>query len=504
MLILTIAQACPLSQWCGFKRDNSGTGRVPVTANFAGDTSLVPLWSVSLSAATGIYSGPAVGDVTGDGIPDIVVGDDDGVLWCFNGPDGTVNWSRTLGSVIYATPAIGDLDGDPSTVEIAVVASNTLYVLNGADGSTIWNRSLSGSTYNGSPRLADVNSDGYVDVVVAMSGGVYAYRGNDGSPVWSSSSAYARSTVPVIADVNHDGYPDVIVSDDVSRRLVALNGLNGSSLWSVPLSGDYPNSPAVDDIDGDGAYDIIVATEDQMYRVNEDGTVIWNVYLGMFFSSDAHESPVIGWDINGDGVKDAFQSAYSTSPALKAISGADGSTIWSVSSLVETHSPAPITVGEFEMTNPGYEILYNDHDGRLNVIDASTGTRLWQHTYGSGPFGSGYSVLADVNGDTCVDFILRGEYDSPIMSVFTSSVYGTCRSAWDDPTATEEVPTAEALEVSAGKGGITLLGRGRYAVFTTSGRKVAEGEVKGKREVALPPGSYVVRAGGETRRVVVF
>ena len=504
MVILFTAQICPGAAWCGFKRDLSGNGRSPVTATFSGASSLVSLWSVSLSGATGIYSGPAVRDVTGDGIPDIVVGDDDGHVKCFNGPDGTVHWNRTLGSYVYSTPAIADLDGDPSTMEVAVLVGSTLYVLNGSDGSTVWNRSLSGYSYNGSPRITDLNADGYVDVVVATSSGVYAFRGNDGTPVWSSSDAVAISTVPAIADVNHDGYPDVIVSDDSYSRLVALSGLDGSALWTVYISSSYPNSPAVEDIDGDGAYDIVVATEDYMYRVDEDGTVLWNRYIGMYFSSDAHESPVIGWDINGDGVKDVFQSGYSTSPALKAISGSDGSTIWNNYSLVETHGAAPITVGEFEMSNPGYEILYNDHYGVLNVIDAASGSVLWTYTYGSGPFGSGYSVLADVNGDTCVDFVLRGEYDSPVMSVFTSSVYGTCRAGWDDPTTVGENSERYALSVSGHRGYLLISGKGRYEIFNSTGRLVKKGTLKESKVVRLPAGTYVVGTGKRKFKVVVY
>jgi len=503
MFVLFTAQICPGAGWCGFKRDISGNGRSPVTATFSGVSSLVPLWSISLSGATGIYSGPAVRDVTGDGIPDIVVGDDYGNVKCFNGHDGTVHWNRTLGSYVYATPAIADMDGDPSTMEIAVLVGSTLYVLNGVDGSTVWNRSLSGYSYNGSPRISDLNADGYVDVVVATSSGVYAFRGNDGTPLWSSSDAVAISTVPAVADVNHDGYPDVIVSDDSYDRLVALNGLDGSALWTVYISGSYPNSPAVEDIDGDGAYDVVVSTGDYMYRVNEDGTVLWNQYIGMSFSSDAHESPVIGWDITGDGVKDIFQSGY-YDPELRAINGATGSVIWTNSSLVETHGAAPITVGEFEMSNPGYEILYNDHDGRLNVIDAASGSVLWTYTYGSGPFGSGYSVLADVNGDTCVDFVLRGEYDSPIMAVFTSSVYGTCRAGWDDPTAVDESSEKYAVSVSGRRGHVLLSGTGRYEIFNSTGRLVKRGILKGKKKVSLPAGTYVVVIGKRNFKVMVY
>jgi len=474
------------------------------TAVFAGSSSLTLLWQTPLSAATGIYSGPAVIDVTGDGTPDIIVGDNNGNLKCFNGPDGTIHWNVSASSAIYSTPAVGELDGDPATKEIVFTYGGVVKAVRGSDGSTIWTATCGGSTYNGSPRIVDLNGDGQNDVVVSTSYNICAFNGSDGSTLWTSSSGRGRSTVPAIGDINHDGFPDVIAYSDQTNDVVALSGPSGSVIWTYHLSGYYPSSPVVEDIDGDGHYDIIASNEDRMVRLSEDGSLVWTSYLGMNFSGDAHESPVVGWDIDGDGIKDIFQSAYSgSSSKLKAISGATGSIIWSNSSLVETHGSAPITVGEFESTNPGYEILYNDHSGRLNVIDAQSGTVLWYHTYGSGPFGSGYSVLADVDGDTCIDFILRGESDSPKLAVYTSSSYGTCRISYDDPTAVAELPNDETVFSLRGH---TLILRGKstpFMILSADGRTVAEGIVDGQKSVHLKAGTYLLRLGGNTTKITV-
>ncbi len=501
-VVLVVSQLCSGEFWCGFKRDNFGRGRAAVTATFSGVSSLVQLWSASLSAATGRYSGPAVFDVTGDGIPDIVVGDNSGYVRCFNGPDGTVHWSRYFGSSVYSTPAVGDIDGNPSTVEVAVVVGSNLYVLEGATGNTIWSAYIGTYPDNGSPRLADLNGDGVNDVIVGSYSRTTAYNGPDGSQIWSNSSVRADATVPVVADLNGDGIPDVVVSDDNSNRLVALNGSSGHQLWAVPLSGSYPTSPAVEDIDGDGLLDIIVSTQSYMYRVDQYGNTIWNAPINMTFSSDAHESPVIGWDVNGDGVKDIFQSGYGN-PELKAISGADGTTIWTNSTLVETHGSAPITAGEFETSNSTFEILYNDHDGYLNVIDAASGSVLWSYRYGSGPFGSGYSVLADVNADTCIDFVLRGESDSPIIAVFTSSVYGTCYLSWEDPEDVNEATKEKVGRVLVERGGVRVEGEGRYEVYSPTGRRMTAGSVKGSTFLPLPHGVYIVKFNGKVYSVSV-
>jgi outer membrane protein assembly factor BamB len=125
-------------KWAGLKRDMYGRGRAAATARFSGPSSVVLLWSTTLSADYGTFSGPAVRDITGDGIPDICVGDNDGVLRCFNGPDGTEHWSYSTGGAIYSTPVLEDISFLNSGMEVAFSsADGYLYVLRGTNGTLL-------------------------------------------------------------------------------------------------------------------------------------------------------------------------------------------------------------------------------------------------------------------------------------------------------------------------------------------------------------------------------
>ncbi len=504
MLWAILSQAPGDIYWRGLKKDVLGRGRATAAGSFSGPSSLMVLWNRTLTAITGTYSGPSVFDVTGDGIPEVIVGDNGGVLWCFNGPDGTVRWTFTSGGAIYSTPAIDNIIGSPSTVEVAFTSYNgNLYVLRGTDGSLIWSTYV-GYAYNGSPRSYDINSDGFKEVVVATGSGTYAFRGVDGSLVWSNASVSSDAAVAVW-DVDSDGQVEIIVADG-SGNVKALRGTDGSLKWSVASTcGGAGSAPAIEDVNGDGLREIFVNFSNNCTcRINGNGTLAWCVSGFSDLSFDGLESVIVGPDINGNGTKDIFTADYWNNFA--ALDGGTGSVIWSRSVTYEAHSHAPITITDFDITNPGYEILFADHNGYLNVYSASNGAWLWSYSYG-GPVGgccaSGYTVMADVNGDTCVELILRGEADAPNIYVFKSTNVYTCSIlGWDDPVSVYET-RRKSISITPSRGGIEVKGKGRIYIYNLSGSKVKEENISGKAFIYLPSGVYFVVYGNERERVVV-
>lgn len=500
MLWIIFAQTPPPEYWGGLKRDILGRGRALATALFSGPSSVVVAWNRSLSATTGTYSGPSVLDITNDGVPDIVVGDNGGTLWCFNGPDGTIHWTYSTGGSIYSTPVLEDIDPDPNR-EVAFTSSyGYLYVLEGTNGTLIWSQYV-GSAYNGSPRVYDINLDGEREVVVATRNGTYAFRGMDGTLRWSNTSVVSDAGAAV-ADVDNDGQIEVIVADN-SGTVYALRGTDGGIKWNVATGYSYGSAPAVEDVDGDGIMEIFVNFyNNYTCRINGTGSLAWCVSGYSDLSYDGRESVVIGPDINGNGTRDIFTADYWNNFA--AIDGGTGAVIWSRSVTHEVHSHAPITVGDFDMTNPGYEILFANHDGFLDVYSASNGVLLWSYSYGGpvgGCCGSGYSVIADVDGDTCVELILRGEMDAPNLYVIRSSNVGSCDIlGYDDPIAVKE-KTEEILRVEPVKGGIKVLGKGFVRIYNVSGIKVAD--LKGGGFVGLNKGVYIVEYGGKKEKVII-
>jgi outer membrane protein assembly factor BamB len=487
-------------EWAGLKRDMYGRGRAFATARFSGPSSVVLVWGTTLSADYGIFSGPAVRDITGDGTPDICVGDDAGVLRCFNGPNGTLHWSYSTGSAIYSTPVLEDISSLNPGMEVAFTSYNGyLYVLRGTNGTLLWSAYV-GYAINGSPRVYDINGIPGNEVVVATQSGTYALDGNTGTVVWSNTSVVSDAAV-AIADVDNDGEIEVIVADN-SGRVYALRGTNGSVKWVVSAGYSYGSAPAVEDVDGDGIKEIFVNFYDNYTcRINGTGSFAWCVYGYSRLSLSGRESVVIGPDINGNGTKDIFTADYLRNFA--AIDGGTGSVIWSRTVTYEVHSHAPITVGDFDMTNPGYEILFANHDGYLDVYSASNGNLLWNFSFG-GPVGgccaSGYALLVDVNGDTCVELVVRGEADAPNLRVYRSNNVGSCYLSYDDPVAVREEEGKERV-FDVVKGGIMFYGKGKAEIYSVDGTKV--GEVSKPGLIRLKNGVYIVKYGNKTEKVLI-
>ncbi len=93
---------------------------------------LVDGFPVTLGSGQFRWSSVALGDLTGDGVPEIVIGTTDGVVHAYKGTDddgsGTVDllWSYNTGdAAVESKAAIADIDGD-GKVEVVVGVGSTV------------------------------------------------------------------------------------------------------------------------------------------------------------------------------------------------------------------------------------------------------------------------------------------------------------------------------------------------------------------------------------------
>lgn len=218
-----------------------------------------------------------------------------GTLVAVNGRNGEEAWRFT--DVAFNAPAqlaIGDIDGD-GLPEIAGTRYRTgLIVVNG-DGTLKWQSDhpthTIGLSYGG-PALADLDADGKSEIVVDRT-----VLNHDGSLRWTGSESVLGESLSIVADIDLDGRPEVIVGP-------AVYDANGNLLWKA----DVPNGKAaVANFNDDPYPEIIVSGGTKMHMFNYRGEKIWGPVIVSTRSTNG--SPTIG-DVNGDGIPEIGVSGF--------------------------------------------------------------------------------------------------------------------------------------------------------------------------------------------------
>ena len=213
----------------------------------------------------------AIGDLDGDGNPDLAVANRRGNTISVLLGDDLGGFSAPTNFTVGTTPrsvAIGDLDGDGNPdLAVANRSSNSVSVLLG-DGSGDFSAStnFAAEIFPISVVIGDLNGDGNPDLAVANLGSsTVSVLLGDGSGGFSAQTTFAVGTFSLsnsvaIGDLNGDGNPDLAVANQGSNNVSVLLG-DGSGSFSGPTNfaaGTFPNSVVIGDLDGDGNPDLAV------------------------------------------------------------------------------------------------------------------------------------------------------------------------------------------------------------------------------------------------------
>jgi hypothetical protein len=223
----------------------------------------------------------AVGDLNGDGRPDIaaVAQGANFADTFFNDGSGTFQAAENVApptDVSYRGTAVAsaDLDGDGKLdlVATAPVPTANVSVILGTGGGAF--AQPVSYTATGTPRsvaVADLNADGKPDVVTGNDDGTVSVMLNSGGAVLASPVNYAARSAGTeqvtIGDLNGDGKPDLAVTNRLATASPAENvvavlvnmggGTFAPSTAAGPLS-SVPGAAAIGDLNADGKADLVV------------------------------------------------------------------------------------------------------------------------------------------------------------------------------------------------------------------------------------------------------
>jgi hypothetical protein len=238
----------------------------------------------------------AVGDLNGDGIPDLVTGnsgtDSIGILLGTGGGQFAVaqEFAPSPASNFPLDVQLVDLNGD-GKLDLVFLSTNdpevqtdaapprVVRVLGKGDGTFDPDSAVRVET-GPSPRgLAadDLDGDGDIDVVTSHAGetNVYLLAGNASGSFLRGAALRAGGAAnsAAFADVNGDGRRDIVTTNDAGTVSV-LRNLGGLSFLqdAVHGVGDEPIGAALGDLNGDGRPDLVVGN-----RGSEDVSVVYGI-----------------------------------------------------------------------------------------------------------------------------------------------------------------------------------------------------------------------------------
>ncbi len=385
------------------------------------------------------FSSPAVGDLTGDGLTEVVTGSVDGRIYIYDATTGALERRFDVSNVpgvTVSSPALADLDGNgqldivvgfmPGDSLAADVPSGTPTVAAfRPDGTRLWGvRTCPTSADHycnvfASPVIADIDGDGLSDVVItSQDEKLHVLRGLDGSelpgfPFYLYDTTWST---PAVADLNGDGKPEIVVAADMSKiscnyhsflgcqygTILRVFDTTGHVVHQITYDGEIPqSSPVIGHIQGPGsAPQIVIGSGNTFFNTNNrsGGYPLSADAARRVYAFDANLNPLAGWtngplldtptiaspalaDVDGNGLDTVY--AMSTSGQLTAFNG-DGSVRWGPTCTRDSSSGCRADQPWAGRSSPVVADI--NHDGSLEVLaiserslrvyDAQTGTLL--------------------------------------------------------------------------------------------------------------------------------
>ncbi len=398
------------------------------------------LWTFTNTSSSG-FGGIATGDLTGDGLPEVVVSmyaggavvlsgsgqflsylhipglgiikllvgnfspqaspgiataSLDGRV-CLTSANGTVLYTSPIGTAsIYSPLASYDFSGDG--YDELVFGKDALHVYDFVNGSFYHNSTTLGETID--LHLADFDDDGDIEVLVMTKfDGVYMYQVSTGTAQWVYRPANASLYIHDVG-VGHFGGVgalDVIITVGETDRngvLLAVDGQSGMPMWFNRTGGVILHTVAAD-LTGDGT-DSIVGWDFEDTRLVATSAVgpteygppeAFPMHDRLWTQRASDVSMVYAKQLTGHYTEEVVFVFGKTH--LRVMDGGTGDPVWGVdldSVVIEV---------EFMTTSAsGPDVALLLGDGSVRVYDGDTGTLVF-----SVPEVSGYSTVAIETGD---------------------------------------------------------------------------------------------------------
>ncbi len=405
-----------------------------------------PGWPNEVPDATA--NSPAIGDINGDGYPEVIIGNRRLYAWHHTGEEildgdglpSSFGVFSSLGDGFIGPPALANIDGAPGMeIVAAAYTSQEIFIFNGAaEVLPGWPRPTI-DLVRANVALGDVDGDGNLEVV-AVDQNAYLYVWHtDGTELMDGDANPATDGVfkrlpptnqwqyqpPALADLDNDGREEIIIATQ-DKMLYVFND-DGSDLtgWPRALPNYAGGGVVVGDIDGNGDLEIVltVRSSGETYALNHDNTVLWVRWLphNLFFNPP----PVLA-DLTGDGKLEVIIPSSNGRMYAIQYNGSDAPG-WPVTYSTKTYSESSPIVAD--ITGDGQpDVLLGNEEKLINAWSA-TGQQLdgFPLVLKDAMRGSPAVVDIDINGDA--EIVAVG-YDRTVYIWNLDTPYDATHAPW--------------------------------------------------------------------------
>ena len=417
-------------------------------------------------------STPMVGDVDGDGTPEIVVcafSGDPGWgnrMLVIDGRNGTLKY--TISTATYRTSgqlmSLADVDRDGTSEFFLLADDGYLYCYSAVGTGQIW-RSAERVDRRYLVMSADVNGDGRAEVVC----GPYIFDAQTGTLLLHgscnseglgygaphTSSGYGRVYyMQALADIDHDGSLEFCASRFIYKPVITNTTGTAGNTWEVLRSATkvsgvscYDGQTFLADFDNDGDVDVCVIGFCGGNHVNvyvwegqtSDIIAYYDCHMGGQYDGSQSPSIPFAGDLDGNGTPEII---FNYPDAMRAFTY--DPSVPSHMRLMHRATRFGETAGftVFDFNQDGKEEIVYRNTHQMYIVDGENLADLCSPltTY-SGTIAE-YTIVADANGDGHANIIVchahcdwfRGCNADGKVSVFGSAqldAWGSARKVWN-------------------------------------------------------------------------
>ncbi|MCD6492087.1 MAG: hypothetical protein J7K59_07370 [Candidatus Korarchaeota archaeon] len=220
---------------------------------------------------------PELIDINNDSYMDVLLLDDQGILYAVDGRTGLAIWELNFGIIdTHVKQRLSDLDSDGLCELVITYANGSVFIVNPYNVTVIAKINLfTGYSPFSMPCISDVDNDSLKEIFLAAKNGfgyLLKFNATEELPlslIWKLDLDLNPKIYPVMIDTNNDSFEDIIVGS-FDGYIYSISSIDKKILFRYYLNLTDYSQFSVLDIDNDGVLEIITTRGNELIIFSSD------------------------------------------------------------------------------------------------------------------------------------------------------------------------------------------------------------------------------------------